>query len=253
LANAFVRTSEAELLKALKDLQSKTVSGRLRGLIFDLRNNSGGLLDQGIKIADMFLRKGRIVTVKERSREDENHAAHSPGTFDMPMVVLVNAGSASASEIVASALQDNARALVVGDRTFGKASVQRLFQPPWRDDFYIKLTVARYYSPVGRTIQVVGVMPDLEVPPKVGGKMPLGWREENLSNYLDPIANNYESPNKAVADIVKKCAGKRGIAEKIHSADPNPQVKYDYQLMKGADYLECLVDYRAGTTAGSEE
>jgi C-terminal processing protease CtpA/Prc len=234
------------MVSAIKKLQKQTVSGQLRGLIFDLRRNSGGLLDQGIKIADMFLRKGRIVSVKERGRTEEVHRAHGPGTFDMPLIVLVDSGSASAAEIVASALQDNARAIVVGDRTFGKASVQRLFQPPWRDDFYIKLTVARYYSPVGRTIQVIGVTPDIEVAPKIDGKMPLGWREENLRNYLDPIQSKYESPNKRLAGIVKKCAAKRGIAEKIHASDPNPQIRYDYQLMKGADYLECLIEHRSG-------
>ncbi len=242
----FVPTSLSEMERQLQELTSKAAGGKLRGLVFDLRNNSGGLLQQGVKISDLFLRAGNIVTVKNRTRDDETYRSHDDkGTWDVPMVVLTNDGSASASEIVASALQDNARALVVGERSFGKASVQTLYSPMMRKDFYIKLTIARYYSPSGRTIQVVGVRPDLEVPPEVGGKMPLGYREENLSHYLKPIETNYTSPNADLAKKVKACADARGLAEKIHAADPHPQVKYDYQLMKGADFVECLIELQA--------
>ena len=238
----FVPTSMDELEKKFRELEKKAVGGKLRGLIFDLRNNSGGLLQQGVKIADFFVPSGTIVTVKNRMRRDEVYRAHRTGTELLPLIVLVNDGSASASEIVASAIQDNGRGLLVGDRTFGKASVQTLFSPILRKDYYIKLTIARYYSPSGRTIQVVGVNPDLPVPPTVGGKMPVGFREENLSHYLKPIDSSYRSPNAEVTKQVAECAKKRGIAERIHAADPNPQVKFDYQLMRAADYLECYID-----------
>ena len=241
----FVPTSTSELEKWYDEISKQTSGGKLRGLVFDLRNNSGGLLQQGVKVADKFLRDGVIVSVKNRVKSDEVYRAHDADTWDVPLIVLVNDGAASASEIVASALQDNGRGLVVGERSFGKASVQTLFSPLLRKDYYIKLTIARYYSPSGRTIQVVGVSPDLEVPPDVDGKMPLGFREENLSHYLTPIASDIKSPNEALAKRVKECADQRGIAEKIHAADPHPQVKYDYQLMKSADYLECLIDLQA--------
>jgi hypothetical protein len=143
---------------------------------------------------------------------------------------------------VASAIQDNGRGLLVGDRTFGKASVQTLFSPILRKDYYIKLTIARYFSPNGRTIQVVGVKPDFEVPPGVGEKMPLGFREENLSRHLPPITSDSASPLADVAAKVAACTDVRGIAEKIHANDPRPQIKFDFQLMKAADLMECYID-----------
>jgi C-terminal processing protease CtpA/Prc len=226
-------------------------------LVFDLRDNSGGLLRQGIDIADLFLKRGKIVSVRSRNRGDEPSNAHRRPYWDVPLTVLVNDGSASASEIVASAIQDNQRGLLVGDRTFGKASVQQLMDPIPQfveRKYWIKLTVARYYSPSGRTIQVVGVNPELRVPPEAGGDYPLGYREEDLSNYLKPIEAVYQSPNQRLAGKVKACSEKRGIAEQIHAADPNPQIKFDFQLMKAADYLECAIDLQAqeATTTAHE-
>ena len=236
----FVPTSLDMLKAEFARLTAKAKGGKLRGLILDLRNNSGGLLDQGVKIADQFLHSGVVVSVKSRVRRDEVYPAFDTrGDWRMPVVVLVNDGTASASEIVASAIQDNSRGLVVGDRTFGKASVQTLFSPVLRKDYYIKLTVARYYSPSGRTIQVKGVTPDIQVPPEPNAKMPLGFREENLSHYLKPIEAEYRSPNKAIAQKVVKCGKQNDLAERLRAADPNPQIKFDYQLMKAADYLEC--------------
>ncbi|MEC8024986.1 MAG: S41 family peptidase [Myxococcota bacterium] len=239
-----------EQVRKLAEQHGDTNNGApLRGLILDLRNNSGGLLQQGVKVADTFLRKGRIVEVKNRIRRNEVYRAHSDDTLDLPLIVLVNDGSASASEIVASAIQDNGRGLVVGDRTFGKASVQTLFTPILRKDFYIKLTIARYFSPSGRTIQVVGVRPDFDVPPDVGGKMPLGFREENLARYLKPIQASYKSPVADLAEQVSECADLLRTAEKVHANDPTPQIKYDYQLMKAADYMECYSDLLANGLA----
>jgi carboxyl-terminal processing protease len=137
--------------------------GRLRGLVLDLRNNPGGLLDQAVRIADLFLSEGMIVrTVGRGGRVIDEEKAHPRGTFDgFPLVVLVNSGSASASEIVAGALQDHARAVIVGTATFGKGSVQTVID--FDDGSALKLTVARYVTPSGRSIQERGIAPDVWV------------------------------------------------------------------------------------------
>lgn len=134
-----------------------------KGIILDLRNNPGGLLDQAVGLVDLFVEKGIIVSQKGRDKEEEKvYNASSAGTYShQPIVVLVNEGSASASEIVSGALQDHKRAVIVGENTFGKGSVQVIL--PITEEEAIKLTIARYYLPSGRTIQAVGVKPDVEV------------------------------------------------------------------------------------------
>lgn len=242
----FVRTTDLELERVYRDLEGQTRTGRLRGLVLDLRNNSGGLLNQGIQVSDRFVDGGTIVAVKNRnSRDDEVYPAKASGTWDVPLVVLVNDGTASAAEIVASAIQDNRRGIIVGDRTFGKASVQTLYSPILQDDYYIKLTVARYYSPSGRTLQVTGVIPDVTVAPEIDGKMPLGFREENLAGHLVPLDFEYVSANKDATSRARACADAQGVARKLHEADPNPAIKFDYQLMYAADLLECTISERA--------
>ena len=236
----FIDTTDDELARHVAELKGKTKSGQLRGLVLDLRNNTGGLLQQGIRVADRFLSDGIIVSVRSRDGEDEIHRATPGDTWDFPVVVLVNDGSASAAEIVASALQDNGRALVMGDRTFGKASVQTLFSPRRTDAYYVKLTVARYYGPLGTTLQVVGVHPDVSVPPEFGGKMPLGFREENLSHHLPPIQSKPSAVNAQWAARIAACADKDGKAPKLHAADPNPAVKFDYQRAFAADSIDCM-------------
>jgi C-terminal peptidase prc len=236
----FVKTTTLEMQRHFKVLSKKAGRKGLRGLVLDLRRNSGGLLQQGISVADQFLSRGTIVTVKSRNGGSETDDA-SPGGWTVPVVVLVNDGSASASEIVASAIQENGRGLVVGDRTFGKASVQTLYSPLTTTHYYIKLTVARYYSPLGRTLQVVGVQPDIAVPPSYGKKMPLGFREENLSHHLAAIKSLYPNKNTSYRAKIKTCVEKSGRAKKLHMANPNPAIKFDYQLMYGADALECMM------------
>ncbi|MDA7817849.1 S41 family peptidase [Sulfurimonas sp.] len=136
-----------------------------KGIILDLRNNPGGLLGQAVGLVDIFVDKGDIVSQKGRETSDnELYSASSSNTLTkVPLVVLINGGSASASEIVSGALQDHKRAIVVGENTFGKGSVQIVL--PITDEEAIKLTIARYYLPSGRTIQAVGVKPDIEVLP----------------------------------------------------------------------------------------
>jgi len=135
----------------------------VKGIVLDLRNNPGGLLNQAVGLVDLFVDDGIIVSQKGRYEEENSvYSATSAGTItDVPLVVLVNAGSASASEIVSGALQDHKRAIIVGKKTFGKGSVQVIL--PIAKEEALRLTIARYYLPSGRTIQAVGVTPDIEV------------------------------------------------------------------------------------------
>ena len=160
----------------------------LKGIVLDLRNNPGGLLNQAISVTDTFLRDGLIVYTQGRdpkSRKDEM-AARQSTDVTCPVVVLINSGSASASEIVAGALQDRKRAILVGERTFGKGSVQTIM--PLSDGSAVKLTIALYYTPNGRSIQASGIEPDLELP-FVAASEPaeegLDFRESSLSKHLD--------------------------------------------------------------------
>jgi len=134
----------------------------IKGIVLDLRNNPGGLLNQAVDIADLFLQDGTIVTVKGRGEERMKFKAKAEGTLPpWPIVVLVNHGSASASEIVAGALQDYGRAVIMGKRTFGKGSVQTII--PLEDGSGLRLTTARYFTPKGRSIQDKGITPDIEL------------------------------------------------------------------------------------------
>ena len=250
--SGFVPRSARDLRDEIEALAAQAPGGKLKGLILDLRRNSGGLLNRAIDVADMFLRNGRIVSVKSRRKakggnDEEIYSAHDDKSdYDFPVVVLVDDGAASASEIVASALQENGRALVVGLRTFGKASVQTLFEPALHLDYYIKLTVARYYAPSGHTIQVTGVHPDVIIPPKVDGKIPVGFREENLTNHLDPIDTPAPSPLAPMVKALDKCVAATGKAKKIAMREPKPQVQPDFQMISAADYLVCLARLQAG-------
>lgn len=163
---AFQERTDHELGEALRDLRragKQTPHRKLKGLILDLRDNPGGLFDEGIKVADRFLKEGVIVTTKGRNPDNnEVDRAHPRGTEgDYPIAVLVNEGTASASEIVAGALQDQKRAKLVGTKTYGKGSVQTLFGLD--DGSGLKLTVARYFTPSGRSINDTGIDPDVLV------------------------------------------------------------------------------------------
>jgi carboxyl-terminal processing protease len=136
---------------------------KVSGFVIDLRNNPGGLLNQAIKVSDAFLETGEIVSTRGRKPQDSARENATPGDLAQgkPLVVLINGGSASASEIVAGALQDQRRAIVVGTKSFGKGSVQTLI--PLKGEGAMRLTTARYYTPSGRSIQSLGVMPDIVV------------------------------------------------------------------------------------------
>ncbi len=159
---SFNEQTSSGLTKAIEKLKSDT-KGKLRGIVLDLRNNPGGLLDQAVAVCDAFLDKGEIVSTRTRRADDAQRFNARPGDLaaGLPMVVLINSGSASASEIVAGALQDHRRAIIMGTRSFGKGSVQTIIPLPGHGA--MRLTTARYYTPSGRSIQATGIEPDLEV------------------------------------------------------------------------------------------
>jgi carboxyl-terminal processing protease len=152
------------LKKAISDLTSQLGAEKLKGFVIDLRNNPGGLLDQAISVSDAFLEKGEIVSTRGRNAEETQRFNARPGdlTKGKPLIVLINGGSASASEIVAGALQDHKRATLVGTRSFGKGSVQTII-PLGAGNGALRLTTARYFTPSGRSIQAKGITPDIEV------------------------------------------------------------------------------------------
>ena len=183
------RTTE-ELHDALKAAEKESkAQGGLKGIVLDLRNNPGGLLDQAVSVSDTFLEGGTIVSIKGRRENTERVYTAKKQNADVrvPLVVLINAGSASASEIVAGALRDQKRALIAGERSFGKGSVQNII--PLTDGSGLKLTVALYYTPNGSSIQAEGIVPDLEIPfepPRAedkDGRFLL--REQDLNRHLE--------------------------------------------------------------------
>jgi carboxyl-terminal processing protease len=152
------------LKKAIADFEAQIPANKLKGYIIDMRNNPGGLLDQAISVSDVFLEKGEIVSTRGRNAEETQRFNARPGdlTKGKPIIVLINGGSASASEIVAGALQDHKRATVLGSRSFGKGSVQTII-PLGAGNGALRLTTARYYTPSGKSIQAKGISPDIEV------------------------------------------------------------------------------------------
>jgi carboxyl-terminal processing protease len=167
---AFIRITQFNeqttdgLKKALSDMQSQIGADKLKGYVVDMRNNPGGLLDQAISVSDAFLERGEIVSTRGRNAEETQRFNARAGdlTKGKPIIVLINGGSASASEIVAGALQDHKRATVVGTRSFGKGSVQTII-PLGSGNGALRLTTARYFTPSGTSIQAKGIKPDIEV------------------------------------------------------------------------------------------
>lgn len=201
---------------------------KLDGIILDLRNNPGGLLNQAIDLGDVFLSQGTIVSQKGRVKEENVvYKAKKDSKYEkIPLVVLINNGSASASEIVAGAIQDNKRGILVGETTFGKGSVQVVL--PTEDKEALRLTIARYYLPSGRTIQAVGVTPDMEVAP---GSVP-----------------NEGGFKIKEADLQKHLAGEVKLESKSNKKDrkdgentiTKEQIMHDIQLKSGIDVLKIM-------------
>ena len=230
----FQGQTASELEKALKGLEAKGI----KKLILDMRNNPGGILDTSVDVSGKFLSKDKLVVyLQGRQKTDRKDylTTSSEPPRDYPMVVLVNTGSASASEIVAGALQDSKRALIVGTQTFGKGSVQTVF--PLEDGGGIRLTTAKYYTPSGRSIQNVGIAPDIEVKlpkimePKDGDSAHLIVREKDLERHL-----KNETVREPEKDVKKK---KEGSAEEDFVMETVPKDdKEDIQLQKAIELLK---------------
>ncbi len=152
------------LKKGIAEIQAKIPENKLKGYVIDIRNNPGGLLDQAVSVSDAFLQKGEIVSTRGRNAEETQRFSARAGdlTKGKPVIVLINGGSASASEIVAGAMQDHKRATILGTRSFGKGSVQTII-PLGSGNGALRLTTARYYTPSGKSIQAKGIVPDIEV------------------------------------------------------------------------------------------
>ena len=198
----FSGSTTKELEEALKNMES--ANEPMKGLILDLRNNGGGLLNQAIKVSDLFLEEGKILSIKGRNKKNTKVYMATPDAVSRkyPIVVLINSGSASASEIVAGALQDQKRALILGTNSFGKGSVQTV--ETLRDGSGLKLTIARYYTPNGRSIQAKGIEPDIvlkhkRIDPKASQEEGL-LKEKDLLNHLeaepDKSENQKSDPEK---------------------------------------------------------
>jgi carboxyl-terminal processing protease len=219
--------------RAITDL-SNQLGDKLKGFVIDLRNNPGGLLDQAISVSDAFLEKGEIVSTRGRNAEETQRFNARAGdlTKGKPIIILVNGGSASASEIVAGALQDHKRATIIGTRSFGKGSVQTII-PLGSGNGALRLTTARYFTPSGRSIQAKGVTPDIEVLQDVPEELKArtsttsestlkghlkaaeGQEETGSQSYIPPDPKNDKALNTAL-DLV------RGI-QKNSAYPPNPK------------------------------
>ena len=224
----FSEQTSPGLQKAMDDLQAETAEG-LTGLVLDLRNNPGGLLSEAIRVSDAFLEKGEIVSTRGRGENDIQHAYARPGDISdgLPLVVLINSGSASASEIVAGALKDHRRAVVMGTRSFGKGSVQTITPMPGHGA--MRLTTALYFTPSGVSIQAKGISPDIEVALARIEKLEGGLvREEDLRGALDNQEGGAESTEDNTA-----------------SAEPKDPIEIDYQLARAVDLLRGLSVFNA--------
>lgn len=215
----------------------------LKGLVLDLRDNPGGLLPQAIQISDLFLEKGDILSIKGRQEKHTKiYSAHANDPpRDYPMVVLINGGSASASEIVAGALQDNKRAVILGTTSFGKGSVQTV--ESLRDGYGLKLTIARYYTPSGRSIQAKGIQPDIVVQHRIignGDDAEEGeglLREKDLKNHLEAEPPEGEDDGDVkIKKPVKKKPNRRPMNQRHGPLKPE-KLMTDNQVVRALDIL----------------
>ncbi len=210
------------LKKAIVDISAKVSGDKLKGYVVDLRNNPGGLLDQAISVSDAFLQKGEIVSTRGRNAEETQRFNARPGdlTKGKPVIVLINGGSASASEIVAGALQDHKRVTVIGTRSFGKGSVQTII-PLGSGNGALRLTTARYFTPSGRSIQAKGIEPDIEV----------------LQDLPDDIKAKTDTSTKGEASLRGHLKGDAGKEQTGSQAYIPPDAKKDKALIMAEELL----------------
>ena len=223
---SFNEQTESGVEKAMRELR-KEIGDGLQGVVIDLRNNPGGLLDQAVAVSDAFLEKGEIVSTRGRGRRGGQRFNARAGDIaeGLPVVVLINGGSASAAEIVAGALQDHRRAIILGTRSFGKGSVQTVIPLP--GEGAMRLTTARYYTPSGRSIQAKGIEPDILVD---AGTIQVTSdaarrREEDLRGRLDSEVQNSDSPE---------------VEEEIAAELTEDDALRDYQLQRALDLIRGL-------------
>ncbi len=221
----FQEKTDEEFEKAMKEMQEES-KGTLKGLILDLRNNPGGLLDQAVKISDRFIESGLIVSVEGRKDDQKmKFYAHPDGApIHYPLVVLVNGGSASGAEIVAGAIQDHGRGIIVGTQTFGKGSVQTII--PLKDGSGLRLTTARYYTPNGRSIQAKGIVPDIVV--KLS-------RPEEEKESITPKLPSEKDLERHLIDVEKGVPKEKGKPKKEEVKETKP---VDNQLERGLELLK---------------
>lgn len=233
----FQERTEHDAKNALAALDKE--SGGLQGLVLDLRNNPGGLLSQAVKVSDLFIDSGLVVYTEGRldNQAQKFYAHKGAGTVEYPMVVLVNGGSASASEIVAGALQDHKRALVLGTQTFGKGSVQTIL-PLADGDAAIRLTTARYFTPNGRSIQATGITPDIIMEPVVQqasaspSERPDMIRERNLPRHLENGSGGGSESDEEGGEVLNTVPGPE-------MADP--QLDRALELLKSWNIFKTVV------------
>ena len=236
----FQDKTDSDFEKAMKALEEES-KGKLYGLVLDLRNNPGGLLDQAVKISDRFIDSGTIVSIDGRREEvKQKWVAHPEGTMPRyPLVVLVNGGSASGAEIVAGAIQDHGRGILVGTQTFGKGSVQTII--PLKDGAGLRLTTARYYTPNGRSIQAKVIVPDIIVKPSrteeekeaVLPKLP---SERDLERHLIDVEKGVQKEKeKTKKEEPKKEEAKKEEAKKEEAKEKKPA---DNQLERALELLK---------------
>ena len=231
-----------DLVSALGKLESAKIP--LKGLILDLRDNPGGLLNQAIEVSDLFIEKGTILSIKGRKEKNNQIYKATPNKVkrNYPIVLLINGGSASASEIVAGALQDQKRALIMGTPSFGKGSVQSVEK--LRDGYGLKLTIARYYTPSGRSIQAKGIQPDIIVKRRVIDKESMDdiseglLKEKDLQNHLEAVPEKDQEKQKEGGEKEKK--HKKQSIEKtkfIYGQLKPEQLLTDNQVTRALDIL----------------
>ncbi len=242
--SSFNEQTEGALRRAISTMRQQA-GNNLRGVILDLRNNPGGLLDQAVQVADDFLDQGEIVSTRARRAEDAQRWNARSGDIaqGLPMVVLINSGSASASEIVAGALQDHRRAVVMGVKSFGKGSVQTVMPIPGNGA--IRLTTARYYTPSGRSIQATGIQPDIEVlAERPDPNAPHRDREADLRRALRNDSERAQQQNPPPLPPLNLPAGvaervMRVPAEGAATFDPT-KPETDHQLQQAVQFLRNL-------------
>ena len=246
---SFNEQTEVNLRRAMTTLRQQGGSN-LRGVVLDLRNNPGGLLDQAVQVTDDLLDQGEIVSTRARRSEDAQRWNARAGdiTNGLPMVVLINGGSASASEIVAGALQDHRRAVVIGTRSFGKGSVQTVM-PLGGNNGAIRLTTARYYTPSGRSIQATGIVPDFEVRPtrqdaQTASAVPARDREQDLRRSLRAEGTTAPPPPTVTRPPLNLPAS---ITDRVQNQPPEnwatldpTKPETDFQLQQGLSLVRAL-------------